>query len=304
MPVGVPSASTGALLGLLAAASWGGGDFAGGMGSKAAGATVRGTLRVLLTAHSLSLAVLGTVLLLHRPLPIRGSPVIWALGCGVVAGLSIAAFYIALARGAMGASAAVSGLLAAAIPAAVGMWMEGRPSGLRIAGFALAAVAIWMIAAPEETASAAKAAAPQGTMSLALLGGIGFGLYFAGLKFANPLGVITPMVLARAGSVVTCGVLYLVLRSDRADHAESRWLTRPGWAWAVGVAVLDTGGNLFYIAATRAGRLDVAAVLASLYPASTILLAAALLHERPGRRQRLGMGLATTAVVLITLQAG
>jgi drug/metabolite transporter (DMT)-like permease len=72
-------------------------------------------------------------------------------------------------------------------------------------------------------------------------------------------------------------------------------------AWALGTAILDTSGNLLFIAATRAGRLDVAAVLASLYPASTILLAAWTLHERPTRRQGLGMAIAAAAVVMITL---
>jgi drug/metabolite transporter (DMT)-like permease len=71
--------------------------------------------------------------------------------------------------------------------------------------------------------------------------------------------------------------------------------------WAMATAVLDSSGNLLYIAATRAGRLDVAAVLASLYPASTILLAAWTLHERPTRRQGLGMAVAAAAVVMITV---
>jgi len=65
--------------------------------------------------------------------------------------------------------------------------------------------------------------------------------------------------------------------------------------------LLDTSGNLLFIAATRAGRLDVAAVLASLYPASTILLAAWMLHEKPTRRQGLGMLVAAAAIVMITL---
>jgi drug/metabolite transporter (DMT)-like permease len=70
----------------------------------------------------------------------------------------------------------------------------------------------------------------------------------------------------------------------------------------MGAVLLDTSGNLLFIAATRAGRLDVAAVLASLYPASTILLAAWMLRERPTRRQGLGMAVAAAAVVMITYQ--
>jgi drug/metabolite transporter (DMT)-like permease len=71
--------------------------------------------------------------------------------------------------------------------------------------------------------------------------------------------------------------------------------------WALSTALLDTSGNLLFVAATRAGRLDIAAVLASLYPASTILLAALALGEWPTRRQALGMATAVAAVVLIAM---
>src|SRR5579875_2894498 len=186
-------APAGAMLALLAAVSWGGGDFSGGMGVKAAGGSTRGALRVVISAHAISLLVISAILTVRGGVVFRGSAVWWGLGCGVVAGLSLSAFYMALARGAMGVSAAISGLLAAAIPAGVGMVLDGRPSGLRMAGFGLAAVAIWMIAAPSRGAEPE----PRSVMWLAIGGGVGFGLYFAGLKFANPLGVLEPMALAR-----------------------------------------------------------------------------------------------------------
>ena len=86
-----------------------------------------------------------------------------------------------------------------------------------------------------------------------------------------------------------------------ASRPPSAYLPRKAVLWAMGPALLDTAGNLLFMASTRMGRLDVAAVLASLYPASTILLAAWMLHERPTRRQCLGMLTAAAAVVLITL---
>ena len=136
---------------------------------------------------------------------------------------------------------------------------------------------------------------------MALGGGFGFGIYFISLRFANPLGVFEPIALARTGSIVTCCILLLLIRDDRETaHRNRPRITSQLFAWAVGVALLDTAGNLLFTWSTRLGRLDVAAVLASLYPASTILLAAWRLHERPTRRQWLGMGLALAAVVMIT----
>jgi drug/metabolite transporter (DMT)-like permease len=83
--------------------------------------------------------------------------------------------------------------------------------------------------------------------------------------------------------------------------AGANGLNRTAVLWALGAGALDTSGNLLFIAATRAGRLDVAAVVASLYPASTIVLAGWLLKERLSRRQWWGMAVAAGAVVIITL---
>jgi drug/metabolite transporter (DMT)-like permease len=287
-----------ALLALAAAVLWGGGDFSGGMGVKRAGGTMAAALRVILLSHSVSL---GILLLLAwwrgDPFP-HGAAVAWGLGAGVTAGVALACFYVALSKGAMGASAALSGLLAAAIPAAVSAGAEGSPGILKLAGFVVAGLAIWLIAAgPNPEAQPAD----KGTIWLAVVGGVGFGVYFVALKFAGSAGVIWPLAISRMGSLTVCSLLIggMALRSS-AGAVRVR-MTRLVVGWAMGGLVMDTSGNLLFIAATRAGRLDVAAVLASLYPASTILLAAWMLRERPTRRQGLGMAVAAAAVVMITV---
>ena len=286
-----------ALLALAAAVLWGGGDFSGGMGAKHSGGRMGGALRVILLSHAASFCVLVAAGKLHGdPFP-HGAALAWGLTAGVMGGLSLTCFYIALARGAMGASAAVSGLLAAAIPAAVSISSEGSPGILRIAGFVIAGASIWLIAAGPNP-EAVKAT--TGTMWLSVAAGAGFGVYFVALKYAGTGGVVWPMATARMGSLAVCSLLLLGLGFSASEQKEGR-LTRRAVAWALGTAVLDTSGNMLFIAATRAGRLDVAAVLASLYPASTILLAAWTLHERPTRRQGVGMVVAAAAVVMITL---
>lgn len=287
-----------ALLALAAAVLWGGGDFSGGMGAKHAGGTMGSALRVILVSHATSFTALLLIVWLRGDTFPHGAPLAWGIAAGVAGGLALMCFYVALSRGAMGASAAVSGLLAAAIPAAVSAVAEGSPGALRIFGFLIAGAAIWLIAAgPNAEAKPAS----TGTIWLAIAAGIGFGIYFVALKQAGAAGVFWPMATARIGSLSTCSIALIAVMLTAKPSADTGRLNRAAITWALSTALLDTSGNLFFIAATRAGRLDVAAVLASLYPASTILLAAWTLHERPTRRQGIGMAIAAAAVIMITL---
>jgi drug/metabolite transporter (DMT)-like permease len=278
-----------ALLALLAAGSWGIGDFSGGMGAKSAGGSMGAALRVVLLSHASSLCVLLCLAVGRGDAFPHGRPLACGLAAGVAGGLSLTAFYVALSRGAMGASAAISGLLAAAIPVAIAMIADGTPGLRRGLGFLVAGVAIWLIAAGDAEREQAS------TMALAIAAGAGFGLYFVALKYAGPGGLIWPMATARMASLTTCGGILLALRARAGAASVSRRTIR----WALSTALFDTSGNLLFLAATRAGRLDVAAVLASLYPASTILMAASMLGERPTRRQGFGMAVAAVAVAMI-----
>jgi uncharacterized membrane protein len=287
-----------ALLALAAAVLWGGGDFSGGMGVKHAGGSMGAALRVILLSHAMSFSVLLTVAWLRGDAFPHGAPLAWGVAAGVAGGTSLTAFYIALSRGAMGASAALSGLLAAAIPAGLSAGMEGSPGTLRLIGFLVAGMAIWLIAAGP---NAEAKPADTGTFWLAVAGGVGFGVYFSALKLAGTSGVIWPLATARMGSLSACALMLAGMSLPKKTGEVKVVVTRRVMFWALSTALLDTSGNLLYIAATRAGRLDVAAVLASLYPATTILLAAWTLHEKPTRRQGIGMAIAAAAVVMITL---
>jgi len=286
-----------ALLGCGAAIFWGGGDFFGGMGVRAGGGTMRASLKLILLAHAVSLLlVAGLALALHKPLP-HGSALAWGVGCGTAAGLGLMFFYVALSAGNMGPATAISGLLSAGIPAGVGLIAQGMPGVLQAVGFLIAAAAIWMIATgtPGERVS-------RRTLTLSLLSGVCFGIYFIGLRMANTAGLLWAMATARIGSVCTTAIVLGVMTifARKSGSTEVRFGSR-AIRFAMMTVLLDTAGNLLFISATRMGRLDVASVLASLYPASTILLAAWLLHERPTSRQRWGMALALAAVVMITL---
>ncbi len=298
-----------AVLALASAVVWGGGDFSGGVAVKAAGGTMRSAFRVVLISHTISLTTLLLLSLFWGGVTPSRTTVAWGLLAGILAALSLTTFYVALSGGAMGAAAALSGLLAAAIPAVVSSYTEGVPGTLRLAGFVIAGVAIWLIAAgpahaPDRAHTAALPPADRRAMLLAIVAGVGFGLYFVAMKMAGRGGLLWPMTTVRTGSSITCAILVLATLGRRKtdNPAQStRYLPRQAILWALGPAFLDTGGNLLFMTATRMGRLDIAAVLASLYPASTILLAAWMFHERPTRAQGLGMLVAVAAVVIISL---
>ena len=255
------------------------------MGVKHAGGTVAAALRVILISHAASLCGLLVILWYRGSALPPGRSICWALTAG-------------LAGGPRGPSAAVSGLLAAAIPATLSSFVEGTPGVLRLTGFVIAGAAIWLIAAgPSDSARTVA----TDTMLLAVGAGAGFGLYFIALRMAGGSGgVFWPMAFARVGSLSTCGLLAGLAAISRNRWTGSAQVTRSVMLWALLTAIGDTTGNLLFIAATRAGRLDIAAVLASLYPASTILLAGAVLKERPSARQGWGMAVAAVAVILIT----
>jgi len=230
----------------------------------------------------------------------HGTPVAWGVFGGVISGVSLVAFYMALAKGHMGSAAAVSGLLCAAVPAVVSGFTEGAPGWNRLLGFLLAGAAIWLIASSAEGAASASRSA----IVLSTLSGVGFGVYFVSLKYAGAAGVLWPMGLSRIGSASTAAILLVAMSLWPSSERSASSVRANLWlllAWIAAGAALDSGGNVSFLAATRLGRLDVAAVLASIYPASTILLAAIFLKEQTTRQQKMGMVLALPAVVLITL---
>jgi drug/metabolite transporter (DMT)-like permease len=279
-----------ASLGLMSAASWGGSDFVGGVGARRAP-----VMLVVASGHLFSLIVLLALCLAIR-LPVPGSHYLFfaALG-GFEGSLALAVFYRALAMGAMGLTAALTGLLTALVPVLFSLFHEGLPTPLAVAGLALGLFAIWLIThTPGKENSGFRAAStPPAALLLGALAGIGFGTQLILFKMASPGGTMWIMTSARAAGVAAM-LLLLVFMPPKAP-----W--RGFWLTGIAAGALDTMGNLFYLQTTRFGRLDVAALICSLYPAGTILLAALVLREWPTRRQLAGMALALGAVLLLSI---
>jgi drug/metabolite transporter (DMT)-like permease len=268
-------------LSLSAAASWGAADFSGGLAAKRAD-----TFGVVVVAHTTGLLFMLTLALFaHEPVPERAA-LLWGAAAGVVGGVGLAALYRALAIGTMGVVAPLSAVITAVLPLLFSFLTEGLPRAWQLAGFALALVSIWLIAAQP----GASRRSPG--IGLAVIAGIGFSGFLLFSKLAAAHAVFWPLVAARAASTL----LMLTIVSVRGRGWKPSAAAVP---YMLVAGVLDSGANALFIAATQRGRLDVAAVLSSLYPASTVVLARVLLKERLSRTQSVGIIAALVAVALI-----
>ena len=267
---------------VLAATAWGGGDFSGGLASKQAN-----VFRVVAVAHACGLAaMLLMAVLTHEPVPPLVS-LAWGAGAGVIGAFGIAALYRALAVGRMGIIAPIAAVVTGVLPVLVGMLSEGLPDWLQLCGFVLALLSIWLVAGSRESTESRRG------IGLAALAGVAFGLFLIAGKQAGHQGIFWPLVAARLCSTIVMGGVALLSPSNGRPIRAVLWPT-------VMSGLLDSAGNALFIAATRHGRLDVAAVLSSLYPASTVILARLLLKERIGKLQAVGIVCAMLSVALIS----
>lgn len=270
------------IFGLAASLCWGSGDFSGGLASRRAYVG-----SVVLIDYAVGLVLLLTLALIWRePFP---APVdlLWGGIAGVVGVLGVLAFYSALARGKMGIAAPVSAVLTAGLPVLFSIFTAGLPTLLQLGGFVLAGLAIVLIAGLQGLSER-----PQG-IALAVLAGCGFGGFFILISRVPAASTFWALAAARCSAI---GVLLLVLRVRR------RSLVPPlsGMPLVALAGILDALGNVLFVFAAGSGRLDVAAILSSLYPAATVGLSVLVLRERVARLQAVGILLALLAIPLIS----
>lgn len=277
------SATLSILFGLLSALSWGTGDFFGGLATRRTG--VYGVVLVAELVGALLLAVLA--LLFGEAIPGMQS-LMWGALAGLAGAFGLLMLYRGLAAGQMGIVAPISAVVSGVVPIVATMLMEGLPATVQMVGFALALVAVWLLSSHE------GARLRLGDLWLPLAAGLGFGLYFVLITRSGSEAVFWPLVVARLA-----GALLIVIAA--AVERAPLWPPRQVMPMAIPSGVFDAGGNLFFVLAAANGRLDVAAVLASLYSGITVLLAWLLLKERLTRPQWLGVATALAAITLIAL---
>jgi len=270
-----------AALALAAAASWGVGDFFGGLKSRSLN-----PVAILIVAQPIGLTLLGVWVAARGQGP-PGSAVLWACLASVLGTTGLIAFYLGMAAGALSIVAPIAGA-GAAIPVIWGLAGGDHPSGYQELGFAAALIGV-VLASFERKPEAARLAAGVGWAAIAMLA---FGAYYIPMHAASHGDFLWAAFIFRLTSTTLIAAAWLVLRPPRARRADLPVLASIG--------ILDTGGNVFFAAASAKGLVSVVSILASLYPVVTVLLARAVLKERVHRSQELGIALALAGIVLIS----
>jgi drug/metabolite transporter (DMT)-like permease len=273
-----------ALLALFSAATYGIGDFCGGIAARRVAATT-----VLLWSHVVGLVLLSLAALLVAGDPEGGDLVIGA-GGGLCGAAGVGLLYKGLSMAPMSAIAPITALLAAGVPVVAGYAEGERPGVAAVVGIALALVAIVLVSA--EGGGSVRPADVRG-LGYALGAGLGFGFFFVALSHTGDDAGLWPLVAARSASVTVVGsVALLGLVPRRPPTGSTAALTAAAGS-------LDAAANLLFLLAVRGGLVSVVSVLAALYPVSTVVLARVVLGERFHLLQRVGMAVAVPATILM-----
>lgn len=282
MPDGGPLGPASVILfGLFSAAAWGTSDFAAGLASRRVS-----VLALVLAAQTVGMTVaLGLAMLRAEPVP-APMDVLWSGLSGVFGTGAIVALYAGLAVGRMGVVAPVAGVIGALVPVAVGIALEGLPAGIVLLGMAAAVVAVVLVSRVGGEAGA------RSGIELGLLAGLGIGLFNVTITRVDEELVFGPLTIVRVAALVVLALALLARRQRVALPAR----LAPA---IVAIGLLDMAANAGFLLAEQTGSLAVAAVLSSLYPVVTVILATIVLRERVTRSHAAGIALALLAIVLI-----
>jgi uncharacterized membrane protein len=283
------------LLGLGAALAYGLSDFLGGLVSR----RVHYAIVALVGYATACIALVAVVLLSGSPAPTPNA-VFWGAVSGLGAGLGTLALYRGLARGRMGVVAPLSGLGTAVLPVLVGVFLGDRPSAVAWLGIAAALPAIWLVSTSGDGGDGGderrSAGLSEGVVD-GLLAGVGFAILLVALDFAGGESGYWPVLASEAAGLVVMAVFLALIRRSVTERRLSRGVLAGG----VAVGLLGGAAVVSYHLSTQEGLLSIVAVLTSLYPAVTVVLAAAFLREAITRRQAAGLALAAISVVLIVI---
>ncbi len=271
-------------LAVLSAGCYGAADFLGGFATK----RVSANSVVVFSQLAGLILVLLAMPLLPAAAP-TGRDFAWGAASGLAGGVGVALLYRGLAIGVMSVVAPVTAVCAVGIPLLVGTLLGERPSGLALLGVLLAIVAIVLVSRSGQPEAEQRATTG---VPIAIASGVCIGIFLVLLQRTGPAAGLWPLAAARVSSVCCFAVVALAAR-------ERLRLPKPAAPIVIGGGALDMLANVLYLVAVRQGPLGLVATLASLYPATTVLLARLVLRERLRALQLGGVLCAGVAIVLI-----
>ncbi|MGA0091006.1 MAG: EamA family transporter [Candidatus Nanopelagicales bacterium] len=278
----------GALLALVSSVAWGSADVAGGLGARRVG-----SVRVIAVNYPAGAVILTIFALLIVPGTIDRTVILLSLATAVFGTIGMILLYAALALGPMGIVSPLTAIGGAAVPVAVGV-LRGEPLTLLFAlGAALALVSVVLVSRE----SGQHARITPRALLLSAGAGLAIGLFLTALGIAPEGSGVWAATLSRWWS--TIGMVFVALYLIRRSGIGS-WQPYP-WLFAIGAGGLDAIANGLFQLAAQDGELAVVAVIGSLYPATTLLIAHFMLKERMSLIQWSGVALALGAVVALTV---
>jgi drug/metabolite transporter (DMT)-like permease len=272
-------------LAALAALCYGAADFSGGVAAR------KGSLLAALLVSQAAGAVLALAfLLVSAPAAPAPADLAWGLAAGLFGVLGLAALYRGLATSLVALVSPTAAVIGAALPVAAGLLAGERPSGTALVGTALCLPAVALLSWERGDGSSRQAA--RRALLYGVLAGIPIGAFFVALSRTSPGSGLWPLVAARAASVPL--LLAATLATRRGSAAP-----RAALAPALGAGLADMAANILFLLASRGGLLSLVAVITSLYPAPTAILAAVVLRERIPATRVAGLGLAVAGMAFI-----
>jgi len=280
---------TSILLALSSAVLYGAADFVGGLTSRRAS-----TLAVVFVSQFAGAVALLALLPWLPVATVGAADLVWGAVAGLGGGTGVALLYKALAIGTMSVVAPTTAVCAVAVPVAASMLIGERPGLVSLAGIGIALMAIVLVsqapapaAAPHHHTRAARA------LTIAIASGVAIGIFYLALARTSHTAGLWPLLAARGASAILFAGM--ALASGRGAFRMSGHVL----PMAVACGVVDMTANALYLVATRGAALSTVVTLASLYPASTVILARVFLHERLSRLQIAGVFACLAAIVMI-----
>ncbi len=272
----------GGIVALISAVVWGTGDFAGGLASRD-----RNQYQVLALSTFAGMASLLIAMLLRsEPWPEPVS-ILWSCAAGISGAIGMAALYRGLAIAQAVLVAPTAAVVSVVFPIVVGTIMYGAPSPEKWVGMAVGMAGIWLV-----TKGLGSNRDANG-LGLAILAGFGFGGFFLCIVQTEPGSVFSPLVIAKMTAFLFAILVLLIRRSQLPSFN--------GNGLALLAGVLDAGGNALYLLAARLTRLELAAVISSMAPVMTVILASLISKQKVSTYQKLGVGFCLVAIVLIVI---